>query len=75
MNVGMSDGGVVIPDISTHGKQRVIVAVGPKVEDLKAGDRVFIIGTPGQDFSQLPNFQDLFITRQENVVLVDKREK
>ncbi len=62
--------GVYVPQISAQGKERIIEAIGPKVEDLKVGDKVFVIGQMGEDVVALPNDKDLFLTKQTNVVLI-----
>jgi hypothetical protein len=64
--------GVHIPQISAQGKDIVIVAVGPEVKDLQPGDKVFAVGTKGQDVIELPNEQHLYLSRQANIVLVVK---
>lgn len=69
VNRGMHRG-VVMPDRAAQGKDHVVVAVGPKVVDLKPGDHVKVIGTPGQDVVPLPDDSSLFLTREQNVVLV-----
>jgi len=74
VNVGLSAGGVVIPDVSRQGKERIVVAMGPDVEDLKIGDRILVIGEVGHDVVELPatmkDAKGLFLTKQQNVVLV-----
>lgn len=63
-------GSIMTPQKSAQGKERIIVAVGPDVKDIKPGDSVFVIGVVGQDVVILPNEIDLYLTRQANVVLV-----
>lgn len=67
--------GINIPQISSQGKERVIVSVGPKVENLKPGDRVFAIGTVGEDVVMIPTEQDLYLTRESNIVLIVKEDE
>lgn len=62
--------GVVMPDIASQGKERVVVAVGPKVEGLNVGDVILVIGTPGEDLVQLADERDIWMTREANVALV-----
>ena len=62
--------GLAMPDKSAEGKERVVEAVGPKVDNLKVGDKVFVIGSMNQDVISLPGERDLFLTRETNVVLV-----
>lgn len=62
--------GMYMPDASMQGKQYVIEAIGPKVEDLKRGDVVLIHGTPGKDCGLLPNDSSLLVASQESVLLV-----
>lgn len=66
--------GILVPERSAQGKERIIVAVGPKVDGLKVGDKVLAIGTAGMDLIALPNDKDLFLTREQNVVLVVKED-
>ena len=62
--------GIEMPQISAQAKERVVVAMGPKVEDLKIGDKVMVIGKVGEDVIALPNDSSLFLTRQANVTLI-----
>ena len=62
--------GIAMPDAAAEGKQRVVVAKGPKVENLEVGDIILTCGQPGVDLTRLPEEHDLFITREANVVLV-----
>lgn len=65
-----SPGGIVLPQISLEGKQYVVEAIGPKVEDLQIGDRVLMIGTAGEDYGYVPNRMDLLVIKQANIVIV-----
>mgnify|MGYP001558056617 CR=1 FL=1 len=67
-------GSIMTPQISEQGKERVVLAIGPKVEGLLVGDRVFVIGTVGQDVVRLPSEVDVFLTREANVVLIVEEE-
>jgi len=62
--------GIAMPDVAQEGKERIILAVGPKVEDLKVGDKVLVIGTPGQDLVRIPGELNLFLTKEVNVLVV-----
>lgn len=64
-----SEGGVIMPDVSAEGKANFIVAVGPKVEDLKFGDRVLIIGAMNETVVQLPRERGVYATRETNCLL------
>lgn len=66
--------GVAIPDQAVEGKELVVVAVGPMVEDLEVGDLVLVIGQVGQDTVTLPNERDLYMTRESNVALIVRPE-
>jgi hypothetical protein len=62
--------GLYMPEQAAQGKRWCVVAVGPKVEDLKPGDYVLMIGSSQeQNWMPLPEDQDLLITRESNVVL------
>ena len=76
--------GIIMPDRSLEGIDHVITAVGPKVEGLAVGDKVLMLGKLGEDYGQLPNMKDMYLTRESNVALVleyeaadysDKEEK
>lgn len=62
--------GVAMPDVASQGKDMLIVAVGPKVTDLKPGMKVWAIGQKGQDLMAFPDDPTLFLTREANVVLI-----
>ena len=74
VDVGISKGGVHIPQISDHGKEYHVVAIGPKVEGLAIGDKVMAAGRVNVDFAFLPGFKDLFIIKQDNVQMVYTEE-
>lgn len=61
--------GLVMPDIAQEGKQYVVEAIGPKVEDLKVGDKILASGTRGVNWDFLPGFSDLFIISEKNIPL------
>ena len=63
--------GIAMPNIAAQGKDKVVIAIGPKVEDLKVGDKVLVIGQPGQDVVQVPTEPNLFLSREANIVLVE----
>ena len=71
---GPTEAGLVMPDNSPQGKHNVVVACGPDVEDLQPGDRVEVTGKQGVDWSFLPNSNSMFVTRQDNIVLVVTEE-
>lgn len=62
--------GIVIPQISNQAKEHRVVAVGPAVEGLKVGDIVRAVGQMGQDVVTLPDFTNVYVTKQANVILV-----
>ncbi len=67
--------GIAMPEIAIEGQRHVIVAVGPdKCSDLKVGDSVLMAGKVGQDIAQIPGHTDLYLARQDNVVLVIEKE-
>ena len=66
--------GIAMPDQAAEGKDLIIVAVGPDVKDLQPGDRVLVIGTPGETVSRVPGTNYL-LTRQANAVIVITQEE
>ena len=62
--------GIVMPDTAMQGKEYVVLAIGPKVEGLAVGDRVFMLGQLRVDYDYLPDHSDLLLINQRNVVLV-----
>ncbi len=69
-NIDKTAAGVVIPKANAEGRIWTVVTCGPKVEDLKPGDVVTPMGEVGQDIALLPREMDLYILRQENILLV-----
>lgn len=63
-------GGIAIPDISAEGLEFHVVAVGPKVEGLKVGDHVLMIGRRNDNYWEVPSCRNLFIVKQEVICLV-----
>ena len=72
IDLGETPAGIAIPQISIEGKEFRVVAVGPQVEDLEPGDKVLMTGRQGIDYFPLPRSNDLFVIKQEHVVLVDE---
>lgn len=62
-------GSMYMPQQSIEGMEFVVVAVGPKVKDLVQGDKVLCTGVKGEDYAYLPGSNDLFIIKQENILL------
>lgn len=67
--LGESPGGVALPDSAIQGKKFTVDAVGPAVIDLALGDEVLMLGSQGAQYYPLPNSKQLFVIRQEHVVL------
>ena len=67
--------GVHVPQVSAQGKERIVMDIGPDVEDLDVGYKVMVIGTVGMDVVQLPNETNLFLTKQANVTLIVEEEE
>lgn len=63
---------IAMPDQAVQGKERIVVAVGPKVEGLAVGDKVYVIGSMGQDVIPFPGERDLYLTKEANVALVER---
>ena len=76
VQVDESEGGVAVPQISAEAKRWFVVAIGPKVENLKVGDQVEAMGTVGEDIARLPGHYDkgLYITKEANILLVIGKE-
>lgn len=70
IQVGHTPSGILTPDASIEGVTHVVEAVGPDVKDLKVGDKILVIGVHKQDYGELPNLKNLFLTPQANVALV-----
>lgn len=61
--------GMIVSQKSIEAFQHNIVAIGSKVEDLKVGDRVEIVGTIGVDYDFITGSHCLMMCREKNVVL------
>lgn len=63
--------GIIIPDIAQEGSVTIVEACGPDVKDGAAliGKIVLAIGTPGQDLVRIPGTNDMYLTRQGNVLV------
>lgn len=70
VSIGETESGIQLPDYSIEGKEFVVDAIGPDVENLNVGDKILAIGTIGQDLVYLPRRKDLFLTKQNNIVVV-----
>jgi NADPH:quinone reductase-like Zn-dependent oxidoreductase len=62
--------GLAMPDIAKESEIYHVVAVGPKVEDLKVGDQVIMVGVPNQTIVAVHYSKNLLITRETNVTAV-----
>lgn len=62
--------GIAVPQTSIEGKEFHVEAVGPEVEGLEVGDRVFMVGTQNVHYHALPNSRDLILIKQEHVIVV-----
>ena len=69
-NIDKTAAGVVIPKANTEGRVWTVVAIGPKVDDLKPGDVVNPMGEVGQDIAMLPRERDLYLTKEANILMV-----
>ena len=63
--------GIAMPDKSMTAKVCIVEAIGPKVEDLQVGDRVFVAGKLGETCGAIPNSIDLYVTPQQYVYLIE----
>ena len=59
-----------VPEASAQGKERIVVAVGPDIKDLKVGDKIYVIGQVGADVIGMPDESNLYICKQANVILI-----
>lgn len=67
--------GIAMPDSAVQGKSYVVEAVGPKVEGLSVGDKVFMIGEFKSDYDYLPHTRELLLINQRNVAVVIEEEE
>jgi hypothetical protein len=68
-------GKLAVSQFAIEGKEFVIVAIGPKVEDLEVGDVVMMAGKENVDWAKVPNHKNLLINCEANVVLVTGHRK
>lgn len=59
--------GLHMPDQSAEGVDFFVVAAGPKVEDLEAGDRVMIMGRGTETYYPVPGEPDLIVIQEKMV--------
>lgn|ERR1700721_1912763 len=74
VDYGRNPSGIAMPDVSQEGKAYIVEAIGPKVEGLKVGDRVLVMGMKGVTYDFIPNSRDLFITAEVNIPLIYGKE-
>ena len=74
ITLGQTESGIALPDQSIQGKKYVVEALGPKVEGLKVGDSILMVGTAGEDWAFLPGSKDLLIIKEQNCVLIYEEE-
>lgn len=67
---GQTESGLQLPQQSQEGQEVIVLAVGPKVEDLKKGDRVIIISEEGGGPTHLRGEKDLYVVKESEVALV-----
>jgi hypothetical protein len=60
--------GLAMPDESIEGKVFIVEAIGPKVEGLKVGDKVWMSGLLNATYANLPCESDLLIMEQKYVL-------
>ncbi len=63
-----------MPQNTLHGQRFKVEAIGPEVEDLKVGEQVLMTGQAGVDYSYIPNYPGLLVTKEGNVILVFEPE-
>ena len=65
----MPNSAIGIPQNSSWGEEYIVHAIGPKVENLKVGDKVMLIGSEQNGtMSRVPLTKDLIVTREENII-------
>jgi co-chaperonin GroES (HSP10) len=74
VDVGVSKGGVALPDQASEGKAYIVEAVGPDVDNLEVGDRVLMVGKINEDYTFLPREKSLIIIAESNVLLIIEEE-
>lgn len=69
LKTSFGTGNLTVPQNSPQAKHHYVEAIGPDVVNLSIGDKILVIGSPGS-LAPLPHDPYLFITRQENIVMV-----
>ncbi len=64
-----------VPQVSAAGKRHIVVSVGEKVEYVKEGDEVLLLGDEGKEWSFVPGSSDLIVTSQKLIPYTIHRNK
>jgi co-chaperonin GroES (HSP10) len=72
---GETASGIKVSESSLEGQDHIVVAKGPKVEDLEIGDVVMMTGRKDLDWSLIPKQRNLMIIRESNIVLKFPKEE
>lgn len=72
VTIGHTPTGIAVGSSSQEGFRHYVIAIGPKVEGLDVGDEIQAIGKIGEDYAPLPNTKDLYIIKEQNIVLIYK---
>lgn len=72
VDLGETESGLAIPQMSAQGKEFVVEGVGPKVKDLVVGDKVLMLGARNVTYFEVPNDSKLIVIKEEHVVLVNR---
>ena len=69
-------GSLAMPQQSQEGKRFIVVGIGEKVKDIRVGERVILVASPGEgSYYPIPNSSGLFVIKQDFAALVVEDEE